>query len=347
MPDAIGTLKVSSLIAQQCLNLGKSKGISLDKLLSESGMSYEQVKNPQAWVPFICIERLIHYSLNYIKDPLIGLHGAPHINMAALGVLGYVLQTSSTLQGLIETSSRFEQLLSNVGTTQLHHEPGAALWRWDCNIPDPVLARHAAECVLGCWAGQLRLLIQQRTPTLRAVRFCHAAPADKNLLREYEEFFRCPVAFDQPNSELVLVPSALSQTLMLANPDLHQTLEQHAHVLLNTHKVSSSITHQVRDLLRTQLLQGASPDREQVAALLGMSGRSLYRHLQEAGSSYREVFDALRLEMAQAALRDGQHSVSAIAQQLGFQESQSFIRWFRQMANITPGEFRQKYTQAQ
>ena len=48
--------------------------------------------------------------------------------------------------------------------------------------------------------------------------------------------------------------------------------------------------------------------------------------------------------MAQDYLRDTELTVEAIAQRLGFQESQSFIRWFRPLAGTTPGEFRQRET---
>lgn len=330
------------LVAQQCINLGMSKGIAADHFLATAGITPKQLADLNGWLPLSVIERLLNFLMQQLGDPLMGLRAAPHINLAALGVLGFVVQTSSTLQNLIETTIRFEPLLGDVSITRLHHEPGAALWRLEHRITDPLAARLVTECVLGCWAGQLRLLIQHQPRPLLAVRFQHAPPKDRHLLREYEEFFHCPVHFNQAASELVLSPASLSLALTLANPDLHQTLEQHAVAVLSQRQSGISFIDQVKSILRAQLQQGTSPLREQVAELLGMSGRSLHRRLQEQDSNYREVLDDVRFDLARKALHGSARSIESVALQLGFQESQSFIRWFRQMAGTTPGEFRQQ-----
>lgn len=335
-------LKVSVSVVQQCIKLGQSNGLSVNKMLAAAEISPEQLADPQGWLPAAAVERLLCYFIEHAPSPLFGLNAATQINIAMLGVFGYAMQTSCTLQDLIETIIRYELLLSDLGSTSLQHEPGVALWRLSIRMKNPLIARHVTECILAFYAGLLRLLPQDQPWPLLAVRFQHAAPKDQNLLCSYEKFFSCPVYFQQAASELVLTPQALSQSLQLANPGLHQTLEQHAKILLSQRKTEPSFVDQVRSVLHAQLLQGASPQREQVAALMGMSGRSLHRHLQELGSNYREVSDALRFDLARACLRESKDSIEDVAQKIGFQESQSFIRWFRTMAGSTPGEFRQK-----
>ncbi len=100
--------------------------------------------------------------------------------------------------------------------TSLQHDPCVALWRWECQRQDALVGRHATEAVLGCWTGLLQLMKHRKPRPLLAVRFQHAAPDSPDLLRQYEEYFRCPVLFSQPASELVLS----SESLMLANPGL-------------------------------------------------------------------------------------------------------------------------------
>jgi AraC-like DNA-binding protein len=77
-----------------------------------------------------------------------------------------------------------------------------------------------------------------------------------------------------------------------------------------------------------------------------MSGRHLHRKLENAGAGFRDLQDEIRYAMARSALSEKKVSVESVAQTLGFQESQSFIRWFRRMAGCTPGEYRQRAAQA-
>jgi AraC-like DNA-binding protein len=343
-PPPAGSYGISPLVVQQCLKLGRSHGVSTDRMLEVTGLRREDVENANGWLPFSTIERLLHGALveGLANDPLIGLRAAPQINLASLGVLGFVVQACSTLQDVIEMIRRYERLLSDVGSTSLVHEPGTALWRWRFLGGDPLVARHATECVVGCWAGLLRLVKQRKPRPLLAVRFSHAAPADLALLKEYEDYFRCPVLFGQAASELVLSAQSLTQPLLLADPDLQQTLEMHAQAQLARRHAEPSLAERVRAILRLELQKGNAASRDRVAEELGMSGRSLHRHLENSGSSYREIFDQLRFDLARELLRDPARSVDAVAQQLAFQESQSFIRWFRRLAGSTPGEFRQR-----
>jgi AraC-like DNA-binding protein len=332
--------RIALLIVQQCLDMIEAQGLSRDRLFQDAGILPGQLAEAGGWISFQKVEPVMRLGIERLKDPLIGLHISPRINLATLGVLGYAAQTSSTLKDLIETTLRFERLISDVGTTSLRHEPGAALWQWDCEIQDELVRRHATECIIGCWAGQLRLMKQRKPQALLAVRLQHEAPAEPRLVRETEEFFRCPVHYGQKESALVLLPQALNEALTLANPDLHQALEQHARQLLAARQTNMGVIDQVRSVLRKQLLKGEVPTRETLAAQLGMSGRSLHRKLEEEGSGFREILDAVRSDMARELLQDNSLSVDDVAERLGFQESQSFIRWFRRHAGTTPGDYR-------
>lgn len=334
---------VSTLVVQQCLRLAKSRGLDTERFLRNAGLTREQVGAAQAQLPFLPLQQQLRAIIELADEPLIGLRASTLINMATIGVLGYVMQTSPTLRNLIETVIRFEGLLSNVCRTSLRVEGTTAVWALESFISDELVARHATECTLGTWATLLDLVRGEKPGALlQGVRLRHAAPKDPALLRDYEDFFRCSVRFNQAESALLAAASALDQPMALADPALHDTLEEHARLQLSRRSSGPSLTDQVKGAVRSRLMQHAAPTREEIAEALAMSGRTLHRKLQEAGTSFRAVLDGQRLALARDYLRDSALTVEAIAQQLGFQESQSFIRWFRQMAGLTPGEFRQQ-----
>lgn len=342
-PPAPGQQVVSALVVQQCLRLAKSRGMATEAFLKGAGISREQLASPQQQLPFLPLQQQLRRVLDESGDPVMGLRLAGLVNLAALGVLGYVIQTSTTLADLIATTIRFDALLSNVGHTWERRDGNGVYWGWDCHIGDETVRRHAIDCVVGCRTLLINNLLRRRggSPVL-GVRLPHPAPREAQVLREYEEFFGCPVQFQQDETALLLAPDALGQTLTLADAELHRRLEEHASLLLSKRTGSVALVDQVRSAVRGQLARGRAPTREEIAGALGMSGRTLHRRLLEDASSYREILDDIRLQLAQDYLRDSPLTVEAIAQRLGFQESQSFIRWFRPLAGATPGEFRQQ-----
>lgn len=332
---------VSTLIIRQCMNIGEAYHLDMGRILKERGLQEEMLSQPDGWLSAAETEYLLRRALDQIRNPLTGLDAAPHINLATLGVLGYVTQTSSTLQDLIESTRRFERLLSDIGTTTLHHHPGASHWQWLCSLKDPLVNRHVTECVIGCWSVMMKLMQPMKTPPLLAVHFSHALP-DAALHGRYMRFFGCPVHFGQASSALVLSPLALQQPLLLANPHVHRALEEHAQQLLEARRREANLVDCVSALLAQEIEQGQQPVRDRIAESLGMSARSLHRKLEESGHSFRGLLDTVRLEIARRSLQHSATPVGIVAQQLGFQESQSFIRWFRRHLGITPGEFRQQ-----
>ena len=74
--------------------------------------------------------------------------------------------------------------------------------------------------------------------------------------------------------------------------------------------------------------------------LSASSLRKVFRN--EVGMTPKEYVDGRRAVAAKQMLRDRELQIQEIANQLGFQYSQSFIAFFRAVEGITPGEYRAK-----
>ncbi len=107
---------------------------------------------------------------------------------------------------------------------------------------------------------------------------------------------------------------------------LHQTLSQ----------ASAAVT-QLRRLLADDL---GNIDLRAAAQHFGWSTRSLQRHLNAAGTSFREELRQARINAAKALLSLSRESVLRLAARLGYASSESFIREFRKTTGTTPGAFR-------
>ena len=79
---------------------------------------------------------------------------------------------------------------------------------------------------------------------------------------------------------------------------------------------------------------------EHVAAHLGVPVRTLRRKLRDEETSFRDLFDQLRAEVAIKYLRDTQMTIDDIAHALGFSETSNFRHAFRRWNHASPQEVR-------
>ncbi|MCG8671945.1 MAG: AraC family transcriptional regulator [Pseudomonadales bacterium] len=102
----------------------------------------------------------------------------------------------------------------------------------------------------------------------------------------------------------------------------------------------SGIEPQIRQIIGSDLAKGF-PSFDQVADALNMSTQTLSRRLQDEDTSYQSIKDDIRRDAAIAFLNAGELSIKEIAYHLGFKESSSFSKAFKQWVGITPTRYRE------
>ncbi|MBA3510394.1 AraC family transcriptional regulator [Sphingomonas sp.] len=89
------------------------------------------------------------------------------------------------------------------------------------------------------------------------------------------------------------------------------------------------------------LLGSGEVSIDRVASELGMSRQTLYRRLKAEGTTFEEVLDAKRRQLAIRYLRLDRSSVKAAAYKLGFSDPAAFSRAFKRWTGIRPSSFRE------
>lgn len=103
--------------------------------------------------------------------------------------------------------------------------------------------------------------------------------------------------------------------------------------------VRSLSQHSVRVVIATSLRQG-DISLPRVASRLGVSTRSLQRHLAEMGTSYSEIVAEIRIEMACQLLVETDERILDIASRLGYAGASSFSRIFMRLIKTRPIVYR-------
>ncbi len=96
----------------------------------------------------------------------------------------------------------------------------------------------------------------------------------------------------------------------------------------------------VRDLLRSALPE--LPGQDEVAARLFVSPRTLHRRLNDEGSSFRAIKDALRRDMALARLSKTSDPIARIAADLGYADTSTFYRACIEWTGLAPNQYRRQ-----
>lgn len=94
--------------------------------------------------------------------------------------------------------------------------------------------------------------------------------------------------------------------------------------------------------IRTEILKtmAAPLSLEQLAHRLGVTGRTLRRQLAAEETSYRELLNEIRKELAMRYVEDGEMTNADIAHALGFSDSAGFRKAFRRWTGGAAGDFR-------
>ena len=82
---------------------------------------------------------------------------------------------------------------------------------------------------------------------------------------------------------------------------------------------------------------------DQVAKLFSIHSRTLSRRLNACGTSFQELLDEGRFEIARQLLEDTRMELHRIAESLEYADASAFTRAFRRWSGITPGQWRKNH----
>ncbi len=320
--------------------LRHAEQLSLDQAttLAAAGIRAEDLADNGKRLPSEAHERLLAYLIRESGDALFGLHSARYVQPGSWSVLGYITMNCATLGEAMGRIAPYEKLVGDMGVSRIEATDDVVRMIWSCRHQDPAIRRHMVENVLASWLLYARWIADMQLSPLEAW-FEHAQP-EGTRLDDYEEVFGCPVRFEQPCSALLVPREYLALSLRQADANLLRTLEEHALAVMAGLDDDEPLPQRVKNALRL-LLKDGLPRKEKVAEKFHMTVRTLQRHLQQAGTSYQQILDELRRELAEHYLLRSDLPIQDIACYLGFTESRSFHRSFKTWTGRTPGEYRE------
>ena len=159
----------------------------------------------------------------------------------------------------------------------------------------------------------------------------HLTPRRLEFLRpgpghdDHQRYFDCEIRYSAPRNALVLNAADLDRPFPGHNPELLDMLTPSLAAALGELEAKSSISAQVRIVLKRSLASGR-PDLAEVAHVLGMSERTLQRRITDEGTTFRELLVEARQELGRQLLADPATDIDEVAYASGQDRRSGLLR---------------------
>lgn len=308
------------------------RGIDPGRVFRAADVPLPQDNDPLRRLPLDAVTRLYRACVDVTHDPYFGLTVAKFVHTSNLHALGHALLASSTLLDFCQRLERYFRLVSQVATVELVEVPdGLALRTHSFFEP-------CAETEDAWLAIVLRFMreIHRRSFKPMRVEFHHTCP-DAGP-GPYAAYFGAPVSFEHLDSAIVFAKDDLVRRLQGACPEVAQANDQlAASYLLKIER--SDIVALVRATIVNELPSG-NCSRGGIAETLHLSEATLQSRLSHRGTSFQELLDDTRCELACGYVQRSGMSVTEMAYLLGFSDVSNFTRAFKRWTGKSPSSFR-------
>lgn len=314
------------------------KGLDQCALLESVGVDPDSPIDPGMMVAatdyYAFLERIARSDPNAIDLPL---RVGATMRCEDYGAFGLAWKSALDLRGSCERAERYARVLTSVATYQVRDAEEGIYMQLHRDGERRLGLRLSNEATIASIAA-----ISQEVSTAEfrplAIYFRHKAPSSTVA---HERHFGCPVRFGTEMDALLLSREQMLRPNRLGDRSISRFFDTHLDEELSKYDDSASLERRVR-IQVAQALSAGVPKISDVAACLGLSGRTLQRRLSDRGYSYQTLVDESRRELARRLLEETEYPLAQVAFLTGFSEQSAFNRAFKRWAGQTPRSFRIK-----
>jgi AraC-like DNA-binding protein len=320
------------------LELARAQGLDVEAVVNAAGAA-GYLENIDGRVPWQACERL---ALDIVQriGPAGMVRTMQKLRGAGFSILYYAARYSDTVGLALRRVAEHYHLTSTLATCELVESSNDA--RLTLTQREHLSSKFKG-LISVLWAVSNVTVLRQ----LVGADFCPVEvrlelprPSDPDELGAYTEALRSPLRFDAPVSAIEIERTLLDEKVVGADPVLEAAMMRYVSEL-TARLPDEGLAGRVRRVL-VESLRAGEPGVGTVARTLGTTSRTLQRRLRDEGTSFQQVLDEVRREVAVTHMRGRRATIDEIAFLLGFEKPSSFHRAFKRWTGITPGEFRRQ-----
>lgn len=332
MPDSA---RIVATALRDPLRIVHDLGGSIAQLCSASGMAHATSVDICSSIPLRQFVRLNQIASAQLNAPHFGRIVGSKFDILNLGDIGRAALSAPTLGAALRLMERAFISVQDETELRLDVEDGIATLSYRILDPNIWPREQDAELTIGVFKT---LVANVADPGWHPAEVSFEHPAQGADRRPAAEF-GCPVVYEAPSNTFSFSARLLDRPMPTADAVRYQGLSNSLIRISRSIECGVPLAARVRRLVLLHLGSQAV-DQTLIAQGLGLSRRSLRRHLADEHTSFGDILAQCREDRAKALLGRTRLSVSEIADRLGYSEISAFERAFRQRTGTTPTGYR-------
>jgi AraC-like DNA-binding protein len=323
----------SAAWVRSVVDLLQNADLDVQALFEGAEMDLSILHEPHARYPTDRLSRLWEIAATRSGNPAIGVAIPRVAKPANLDVVTYAMISCEDLFSGLERLVRYLRIISDAAVITIQEDRTGHWLTIDLQGGQYPVPRQRFEFILITLLQFCRWVTGRDLYPL-AVDFTGPVPTD---LQPYWNAFQCPLHFDAPLHRMLFSTADLTHVLPASNPMLAELHDRYAGEYLQ--RLDNARTSQKTRALIIQHLPDGEPLRKDIAKMLCMGERTLQRRLQEEGTTFQQLVDDTRRDLARQYLVQNL-SLAQAAYLLGFADQSTFFRACRRWFDMPPGRYR-------
>jgi len=310
-------------------------GCDSKSLIEQAGLDLQALNDPDARYSLKQTAHLWKLATEATQDSCFGLKVANQVNQHTFHILGHSLATSITLKELFLRIIRYFRLVTDIPELEFYEKNQNHYFV--IHVPDEVQP-ESIDAFISVFIRSSRALQGSLFSPLR-IELRRSEPVD---IETYRNILKAPLVFNAPKDMIVFDTASIELPLEGANPLLSREYDE-----IIMRYLARFDKENIQARIKVKIIENLAAgeiQQQEIAKSLGLSTRSLQRKLSLENTTYSEILDNTRQELAISYVNNNTYSITEIAYILGFTDVSSFTRAFRRWTGLSPLHYREKHS---
>jgi AraC-like DNA-binding protein len=307
----------------------QKKGVSIDAIMAGVRIDQAILDDPEAYLSMRQSLPLLKHAMELAPDPLTAFEFGRELDLSKHGSLGFCMTRQINFRELVNMNVQYLRVRLPLMDLEVRESRAGMTILVKDVWPMDEVRNFVAQIYMGNIASLGALVSRHMT-----LEFDFPAPAHPAM---FEKLCGCPTSFSRGANRAFIPLSQSGHVKASERADFIASSTARQDIDLDDDR---ELVVQIRHMIARD--PGRRSSLENIANRLGLSPRSLRRQLQNAGFSFSDIRNEVRLEFAQRYLTGTRMPMEKIASRLGYSDQASFSKAFRSWTGIPPGQVRRR-----
>ena len=314
--------------------VAENLGVDRERILEDTGIDESFLVQTDTYLTYGQYRQMKLNACRYVQDPTFYLQYGASINLTEHGRLGHLAFSCASFEEALKNTAKYIKILNRMYDLTAHLKGDVARLEMDTIIPCKELYVCEMEQMMAALYQALKLIPNNQS-LIRSVSFKYSRPAHGH---RYPEFFGSQLRFDSSHNAIEFDATEFRRNWNYGDPMIAKITQRNLEDTLQELDQMEGMKTRIREAILRH--PTGFPRQEEVAARLNVTPRTMARYLQRQNTSFQELTDTLRKDMAIEYLTTTAWTIDEIADALGYSSAANFGRAFKKWTGQPPSEFR-------